>query len=265
MTTNRCENCGQPVLASDVVCWHCGYKLSPHKELAAGEETAVSVADRSLLEDLSLGVLAGYAGLTLLVMVLFLLVIHNLGQKPLVTVSADVPLRPGWVPVVDTDQSFSVYLPRQWKWLDRTAPEWTEEGRELMAGVGETAVLPWQPLAPDLTPLLLARSEDDNNAFVLVVGSSQLRIAPETAVSRLRQFLPPDTIRSDAITENINKLPQAILFLELPPDAPVLTCQQLYIPAQNNTYILAACAPTERYPRVRQTFQQILASFQPLS
>ncbi|MCA9934804.1 MAG: hypothetical protein H6662_12825 [Ardenticatenaceae bacterium] len=269
----QCENCGQPVLSTDTVCWHCGWKLAtevkaeppptekPRKVLAAQPTQANNA------EPYQLTAIAVYGTLTLLLIVALLLVMRSLGRQPLVTVNADTRLGNRWIPVTGTDQSFTLDLPQGWAWLDVADGQFATTLAESVRW--ETAVYPLHAIAEDADLLLLAGSGDTVSAddgFVVVARSQRLSVlTPEQAQQMVSQSGEEVEVVNTAVSTNLNRAPQAQFTLHLLVSNESLRCQQLFVPQDDAAYLAAACAGDGRYPSLSSSFADILASFQPLN
>ncbi len=78
IVTVHCDNCGQTVLPTDTVCWHCGQELQPGPSNAV-EKPSKPNADGEK-EAISLTAVSVFAFLTLITIILFILVTNALAN-----------------------------------------------------------------------------------------------------------------------------------------------------------------------------------------
>ena len=108
---DRCPNCDQPVLATDITCWHCGYQL-PKRTNARPAAAPVSVSPSGQLgtpgevtakpTEYDWRALAIYGLLTVAIVVGLGLVMRSLNRQPILVRSAGIDLNGEWVIVTDS-------------------------------------------------------------------------------------------------------------------------------------------------------------------
>ncbi|MFQ5419787.1 MAG: hypothetical protein ACE5EY_05435, partial [Anaerolineae bacterium] len=96
MNDHSCPNCGQTILASDTICWHCGWQL-PRKSSPA--TSTAPPMEESEAESYSLQTILAYVGMTVMVVVLAGWVMGSLGKRPLVVTDEQTTLPAGWTAV----------------------------------------------------------------------------------------------------------------------------------------------------------------------
>lgn len=271
--TYQCENCGQPALEGDTICWHCGWRF-PRRETS--KKPAPKVTRKPGQEQpFSLTAVSVYAGLTILTIMAALLVMRSLGQKPLVTINLEA-LNPGWIPVTDQAQNFTFDIPAGWVWLEKEnrQPAEFEQLVEARAEFRE-AVAPFSHVAADLELLMIVTSEQATEAvlsasaesgFLVIARSVRLnQFSPEQTIALLQQNAASADVLEASVAESFNGQQQAAFLLELPHEGGKLRCREQFTPGQVAGFLIAACAPGARYAPYNNEFQDILASFQLLS
>jgi hypothetical protein len=279
--TYQCQNCGQPALETDTICWHCGQPLRRQKNETNPAAAAVSTES---LPPLPMQSIASYGGLTLLIIVGLLWVMQALGRQPQVVQSLGSALKPGWTAVTDHDQLFTLNLPAQWQPLDRYKPEQEEAFIAALRQNSQyqAALAPYDAVADDRQLLLLAQADPAEMetlalsevevavpAFVLVMRSQQLsQLTPE----QMTNFLETDPAGFDLQRANleasVNGREQITYIAALPYENQTLRCQQLFYLSENdddpNSYLIIGCVSQDGYSTYTNVFHDILVSFQPL-
>ncbi|MCI0397519.1 MAG: zinc ribbon domain-containing protein [Chloroflexi bacterium] len=259
----RCENCGQPALAGDIVCWHCGRQLAGGQE----EDGPGKVSVREGWGQASLASLATYGGLTLAVFVAVLWVMSALGRRPLIQVSAgDLPAA-GWQMVTDTRETFVVFLPEEWEWLDRSNLNQAAAFDRLVASsdVFQLATYPFNQEAADLELVFVAQRTSSPPLLLVVARSQQLsRLSREEAAHDLQAG--DYDVATAGLVENFDKS-HAYFEVETPASQALggtLKCSQQFIPGGSAGLVVSACAPARRFASVKSILTDILATFQRL-
>lgn len=281
----RCENCGQPALETDTVCWHCGQPLTGRGKQAKAESQIVAqaqpdppppaeppaqVKDR-WQEPRAFGDLAFYIGLTALVILGVLMVIGRLGRYPLVR--ASIGERPlfEWDNINDAALTFALQLPRAWERYDGQDPDQAAAFRQQFdqSELYRQGTLPLTSGVGDVQYVFLALSPRPRElppAF-LVVGKSEIlsRLNYEEAL----QFLAESevTVREAFMVEDFDRAFLSTL-VEIPVAAEGfenLRCRQQYIRGRSESLLMALCAPEPRYAFYEESFGAIYQSFQSLT
>lgn len=262
----RCENCGQTVLTSDTVCWHCGWALSPPD---SPPKTSKPTARKQPAPDISLPAIAIFGITTLLIALLLFLVMTALGNKPFVVINPNQNV--GWVPVTDQSLHFTYDLPPDWVWAEKN--QTNSSGlfeAATSADWGYSAVFTALPAyTPDSEWRMIAAYPSLNEPaqrFLLVATSTTLHTLSVNDILALRATETGSTqVLETAVTDNLSATPQAHLLLEITTANSTWKCQQEVVNGTAETYLLAACAPQAEYPRHLSELSDILRSFQPLS
>lgn len=258
MATRTCDTCNQPVLRTDVTCWHCGAKLAPLPPGSAEEPgsrpssaaTAKPRAPHALL----------YAGLTAAVALALLLVTAALGRRPLllqgVTGGAG-----DWVALRAADGGYQINLPADWSW--QQARDATSEAELLARREAEPRLqVGLAPLAGLLEQEALLLLAADETAFLLLARSpdlAQLAIPDFVAAVQADSF-SGSSVRTATATANDAGQPAALL--DVGQESPALRCRQLVLPGQRWGYLAAACAPEGQSGAYADTFATMLDSLQ---
>jgi hypothetical protein len=272
-----CEYCGNKVLATDTVCWHCGRQLSqrPATQAPASRPSPLvrrsSAAATAAPEEANATVydfraILAYGLLTAIIFIALLLLMHALGRRPLLVSGADLRLGADWTTVTDSELRYTLSLPAGWQWLDgafrqqqalvdEVARREPNVARSL-APLGETT----GDLALIAIGLLPETAESgDSLTFVAVGRSVQLaQLSPEQVLAVLAEQALP--LSSTALVEHLPGQPQARFgWLD---SAQQLQCRNLFVAQGAAGYLLAACAPQEQFGRVQRDLEEILDSFQ---
>jgi hypothetical protein len=264
----RCENCEQLALDSDVVCWHCGQPLLGREETTE-EEVQVS---ESWQQSVSLSSLGAYLGLTLVVIVAALLVMRSLGQQPLLQVNRGVRPPDGWQRISDTERSFTFWLPKEWYWYDESDPEQKPAFREEVESnpLYQASMSPLGAEVDDVELMFVALKpgiEDEETAGFVVIGRSETlnRLSYEDALTFLNnsQYQVLNAGFVDELEKN-----HVILEVETQvagADFDSLRCHQQFIRGEQESILVTACSPSNKFEGLLQEVGIILNSFQRLS
>ncbi len=269
-----CDNCGQPALETDTICWHCGQKLSQPapKPKPKKVSTAPAVEEEAVAAVLALTPLAVYASLTIVIVMSLFVVMNALGQQPQVVPSLASSLKPGWTAVTNQTRNFTLNLPTQWLILDRF--DETEEA-DFIALVAQNkqyqdALNPYAEMANDRQLLLIAvANETDVDTavppFVLVTRSQELsRLSLEQMAEQLGREPAGITLHRSNLIAGLNGREQTIHILTLPFVNQPLRCQHLFYNDTPDSYVVIGCATEADYGNYTNIFHDILVSFQPL-
>ncbi|HIP70056.1 MAG TPA: hypothetical protein EYH05_01515 [Anaerolineae bacterium] len=256
--TVRCENCGQTVQATDARCWHCGAALSgkPADGLRLDDQGTLMVPSPVEKQDISLTAVTLYAALTLITLLLIILLVRSLANRPLLLPNPHFTRPTGWQTLRNEAEQFILSLPADWVWQE-----------------GDTVVIPpdvnsvstiLQAAFPDLQLLGIAQAPK-MAGFVLVTDSHGLQkmSAEDTAVF-LTQHLPEETITAVEEKEGIDDTSVVSARLTLPGATGELTCQLQAVPAADQMFWLVGCAPVDTAVNVQPDLENVLLSFQPL-
>lgn len=265
--TYQCERCGQTALETDTVCWHCGWRFPKQEPRKPGPKVKVGVDEE---QPLSLSAAAVYAVLTLVTVVAIMLVTRSLNQKPFFITNPEISLRPGWTPITDQEQNFTLNIPSQWLWFERQNGEQRATFDAMLAGNDQfhTAVAPLKNIASD-TEILLIATEDtgaENPAppgFLVVARSTALKqLSTEEVLGLIRQ--DAGNLLNVEIAESFTGGNEVDVLLETGSNDNTLRCHERLIQGQQAGYLVAGCTPRVGFPRYRDELDEIVGSFQPL-
>ena len=268
----KCTNCGQTILATDAICWHCGHQLRQQTTLKLPPKVTIEKeADDE--EPLSLTAVFVYGAMTLVVIVAILLVMNALGQKPLIILNPETFLQNGWRPFTDQNQTFTLDLPPKWQLLEKQAPQQQTGFDQLISSDSQyqAAVLALGDATADMELQVVATGEaiPDTTAIpvFLLVGRS----------ARLQQVTPSQIVTFVVLNNGDLEISEANLFesifgedrpnfvIELPNTKDQLKCHQQLVDSAEYTFLVAGCAPKQFYGRYTDDIDDMLTSFQGLS
>jgi hypothetical protein len=274
MATDACPNCGKPTLATDAICWHCGYTLprrarprpetkAPRRGASRRSAASLTVEDESIEYDFR--ALAVYGLLTLAIILGLWLVMRALSRQPLLVRSAALDLGGNWVAVTDADLRYTLSIPTEWQWLDLAFRDQEEllgrvTGRQPYIG---RALRVWEGADEEAAILAVAVGartlEQPDPAPLVVVGRSEpLRdLTPDQALALAAQRL---AISDEGINTRTAGQPQA-RFATLD-NAGGYECRHLFTADAQVAYLVAACAPQANIGPLRGELDDILDSFQ---
>ena len=265
--TYQCERCGQTALETDTVCWHCGWRFSQQEPKKSASKTKAIAAEE---EPLSLSAVAIYAALTLIILLAIMLVTRSLEHKPLFLANPETSLESGWVPVTDQEQQFTLNIPSQWQWFEKENEE-QQSSFNVLAKNDQfrAAVAPLANIAADTEVLLVAL--DDTTAeslappgFLVVARSVDFRqLSSEQTLNQVRQNAA--NLLDAEITESFTGQNQVDILLDVDSADSPLRCRERLIQGSQAGYLVAGCTPRAGYPRYRNEFEAMVASFQPLT
>ena len=268
--TNTCQNCGQPALETDAICWHCGQPLASQKSKpnqASGETAVFSES----LPPLPMKSIAAYGGLTLVIMIALLWVMQALGQQPQVVRSLSSSLKPGWTAVTDHNQIFTLNIPAQWQKLDRYDPQ--QEAAFITAmrqnSQYQAALAPYDALADDRQLLLLAQAEPTETetavpAFILVTRSRQIsQLTPDEVTTLLKADPAGFELQRVNLEATVNGREQVTYIAKLPYENH-LSENDSVNSEEFDSYLILGCVSQDGYSTYTNIFHDILISFQPL-
>ncbi len=273
---DRCPNCDQPVLATDITCWHCGYQL-PKRTNARPAAAPVSVSPSGQLgtpgevtakpTEYDWRALAIYGLLTVAIVVGLGLVMRSLNRQPILVRSAGIDLNGEWVIVTDSELSYTLSFPTDWQWIDASA----RAQNELLAKVIERqpyidrALLPLGEIAGDVELVAVAvgtrlLEDTDPKPFVVVGRSERLRgVEAQNALDWLDER--PFQVTEKAIDTHLAGQTQARF--NVLDGANAYQCRHLFVTGEGKPgYLVAACAPQARFGALKKDLDDILDSFQ---
>jgi hypothetical protein len=244
-TTRRCENCGQPVLQSDITCWHCGVKLPlqvAEPTVSDGETGAEDQEERAETPPMQI---IFYALLTTIIAFALLFVLRSLGRQPRLAASFAIEDTQA-MELFDPDGSFSIEVPPEMVWYFPQA----QKGQGPQAAQMENnpqfqaALQPLYDLASDGQLLLLGQTE----AGTLTVARSE-RLAQLTVEEVIRS-LPTEPFADGAILVTIdgnNRTGSSLALITLERDNPPQLCRQIFLPGSKDAYLAAICAHRDQF------------------
>ena len=264
-----CPNCGKPVLATDTLCWHCGYQLpkrpaarpAPSRDAVAG---LPGQATDETAEEYDFRALAVYGLLTLAIIVGLLLVMRSLNDRPILVQSAAFDLG-DWVSVTDVDLRYTLSVPTEWQWLDVAYRDQSELLSQIMERqlYVRRALGPLGHAADDVAIVGLAvgtqnLEERESQPFVVIGRSSQLgTISTDEALTLLTEEPP---ITQQEVDTHLSGQPQArFATTDL---AGGYNCRHLFTAQDGVGYLVAACAPQARFGTMLDDLDRIRDSFQ---
>ncbi len=278
----RCENCGQQALESDKVCWHCGRPL-PGRDIEAPEKVIVN---KGWQQTQSLGMIGGYVGVAVFILLAALVVTRVLGQQPLVSANVGERAPEGWEAFTDFRSRFTFYLPQPWTWFEPERRERRSDpplsfliDNEQFFTLGtspfgaETDDMALDFLAIPISDTAVFETEEalieaiiTAEAFMVVGRSSGLNnlVYTETV-----QFLLDSDYRVLEV-EKIEELDQSYLTVlvetpvETAEDFAFLRCKQRFFLGRFDSVLVTLCARDTVYTRYQRTFNEILTSFRRL-
>lgn len=249
----RCSKCGQLVQVSDVVCWHCGVTLSEgttavsvkEAKPVSAEDDAPAFSARSVLF---------YATMTAVCLVILVGVSAVFRQHPLFAYDPTIRRPSGWTAVTNAQQQFTLNLPPTWLVIEPEEPgfenNFSSYGRLLPESVMQEMV--------QATPVnLLAISEA--NAIVMVI-----ELLPNSQSERQSNILNSPSVQIVQMDKNV--LGDEILIFEevLEADGLPWRCATHLVDFDQNDYAVMSCSQEELFSELRDDFDLILTSFQPL-
>ncbi len=269
----RCEHCGQTVMATDKQCWHCGKTLSSSKSQTAKSPqpvTAVSHENAPPMPPFTTILL--YAGLTAVALLILITTTRAISHAPLFLANSNTIIPVGWKPVTNSQLQFTLNLPETWHTyeLDRAPEALTLRSSPPVQAVTHT----FEALVTD-TQLIFLGTEDtaafaegasssDVPVFVLVAQSQRLgRLSLDDIIGYAQAQLPENVTLS-----TVNPLKDAdegqagSLLFNIDQDEMLWRCLEQIGPGQSGVYLVVTCTSFAEYPRHQTDFEAILRSFQ---
>ena len=272
---SRCEKCGQTVLATDRICWHCGAQQSEKKAKSATTKngrsdfvasTATSLGNTAVVEDapISLTAVFTYAVFTIICLVIILLILRNLSNQPIFQINPSLDRQADWQSITDANLQFTLDLPPTWMAIENEGNVPTgvfqERMNQLNADVTFTELE--TRIAGDIVPYMLIHS-DELPVYFLIVGSQGLQSVSNKQLMQLVTNSGWDVLRMDEI-----ELPKSgsrvNIAHHLGDDLHDTRCTTQFVSTENERFILMGCAPVETFPQVASEITKMIALFQPL-
>lgn len=262
----RCPNCHQPLLLEDTACWQCGWQGGEPETMAATTAVTSLATDRGAF---AVPASALYTAFTVFLVGLALLLLRQLGQQPLVQVSAGGRMPAGWQRVTTHEQTLTLDLPSGWMWLDQENPQQATDYEALLA----------QRRA--LLALTYPLGRVDANASILLAAAPAAEIGPAAPVTLvvirspiLSQITAEQAILAvqEAGVEVVDarQLPNydkthTSFLLEMESEAwGRVRCRQQFFHDEADSLLLAVCGQPAAFRLRAQEIEQILPTVQRL-
>lgn len=276
----RCAKCGQTVLQTDIVCWHCGAQQTgtdqegrtapePNGQKEVESTIAVSVrnsGNTAVSEEppLSLTAVAVYAAITIFCFIIILLILQYLSRQPIFLINPTISREEGWQAVTDGNKQFTVDIPPNWTYLEN------ENNLPVDSFVKELNPLEAQTvfqnleenLAGDIVPYMLVQT-NAYPAFLLITGSPGLQPATSTQLTALIEHSDWEILRIDEVElpQNENRI-DASFYLDANGDQ--LRCALQMTPHKTERFVVVGCAPKDDFQQVAEVLTKMMLLFQPL-
>jgi len=260
-------------LPADTVCWHCGYQLPkraaapPKQRASGGAPDPVEREQMAAPADYDWRALLIYGLLTMAILVALWLVMRSLSLRPVLVSGSGFGSGGDWVTVTDADLRYTVSIPTEWQWIDLADGDQSELLSRVTARQTyvNRALRPLGEPAGDAETAGLAvgtRSleEAEPQPFLLIARSEQLRGAnPQAVLDMLDEA--SFQISEEAIGTRLAGQPQARFTAADP--ANDYQCRHLFVTGEDKPgYLVAACAPWDRFGAMQGDLNDILDSFQ---
>jgi hypothetical protein len=266
----RCEHCGQTVMATDKQCWHCGKVLSHgNSQLPISPQAATAVPHDDTLPMPPLTTILLYAGLTAVALLILITTTRAIGQSPLFLANRNTVLQAGWQPITDSQLQFTLNLPETWHVFEL---ERAPEAPSLRSSPPLQAVeRTFEALVVDTQPIFLGTEDTAEFAngtpvFVLIAQSQRLKqLTPEEMIGYAQQQLPENaTLSAVNLPEDSVEGESGSLLFNIEQDEALWRCLEQIGPGSQAVYIVVTCTSFAQFPRYHSDFEAILRSFQPL-
>lgn len=269
---NKCEHCGQTVMATDSQCWHCGRLLRPGKPGTPTKQPQLATAVPETNPPMpSLATILLYVGLTAVSLLILVATTRAIGQAPLFLFGSNTITPRDWRPITDRRLLFTLNVPETWQSIDL---ERASEAPALKSSPPISAVTDtFASLVAD-TELILLAAEDTavfptgSPVFVLIAQSQRLQqLSADEIISYAHQQLPLNiTIVEENTLPNPKNLQtqKGVLLIEIQQGERVWSCLEHFVPASHSTYLVVTCTSFAKFPAHLNDFEAILRSFQPL-
>lgn len=265
----RCEHCGQAVVATDNLCWHCGKKLSHGRpQLDKQLPSATAVADDTAPMP-SFTTILLYIGLTAIALLILITTTRIIGQAPLFFSSRNTIPQPGWQPITDSQLQFTLNLPNTWDTFEmdrapeapslRSSPPLQAVEQTFAALAGDTE---WLFLGTEDTAVLA----NGNPVFVLIARSQRLQQLAPAEIIRYAQEQMPENVTFSPVTQSEASADAQTsnLLFNIKQGEEIWRCLEQIGPGSKGVYFVVTCTSFAQFPRHQTDFYTILHSFQPL-
>jgi len=268
----RCEHCGQTVMATDKQCWHCGKTLSSgkaHLVKTPQPQAATAVPNENSTPMPSFSTILLYAGLTAVALLILIATTGAISRAPIFLASSKNIAPAGWHPVTDSQLQFTLNLPKTWHTfeLDRAPEALTLRSSPPLHAVTHT----FDALVADTQLVFLGTEDtavfaDGAPVFVLVAHSQRLeRLSLDEIITYAQAQLPENVTLSA-----INPLEDAIdgragsLLFNIEQNEALWRCLEQIDPDDAGVYLVVTCTSFAQFPLHQSDFEAILYSFQSL-
>jgi hypothetical protein len=265
---NRCDQCGEPALDTDTVCWHCGMPLTGHEEQSPASRTQIK---EGWQQSTTPTAVIFYVGLTIFIILATVILMAMLGRQPLVQIRLGTRAPINWQEVTAADQFFTLFLPSKWHWLDSAH---ANQQRVLDDRIAESNIyhLGSQPFGIELDDLVVrflaqetSESGDQDAAFLIVATSDLLN---RLNYDEVRAFLLSSdyAISNVAFVEDYEKshLRYEIRIDGSDQESISINCRQMLILGNSEAMLVSLCRPLTSARNYENTFVDIMNSFQRL-
>ncbi len=257
-STRICDNCGQPVLRSDVACWHCGARLALLAAEAPAESAEPQIEEEGEESHGTPRQIIFYAIMTAVTALALLFVIRSLGRQPRLGANMDL----GEVVAIELaapDGSFTIEVPEDIIWYFPQVGHGRNEAAAQLAGEGqfEQALQPLLSLTEDSQRLLIGQME---NGILSIVRSQRLGgLAVDNVVASLgNESFPGSSVLSTR--KSRNRQGSALASLTIEQLDPPQICRQHLLPDKQGAYLSAICTDPASFDQQSAEFEAILNS-----
>lgn len=268
---DKCEHCGQAVMATDSQCWHCGQTLPKRKAAPAKQPLLATAVPDENPPALPLTTILLYAGLTAVALLMLIITTRAISQAPLFQFGGNSTVNVGWQPITDSQLRFTLNLPETWQTveldIDDASSTITVRDSPAVQAVSQTLAA----IVADGELLLLGAEDtavfaDGTPVFVLVAQSKRLQqLSPkEIIILAEAQFPQSVTIEEKYTSEEKIDGTKGNLLLNIDHSGKNWSCLEQFIPDGSGMYLVATCTDFNQFPSNLKDFEIILRSFQPL-
>jgi len=263
----RCEHCGQSVMATDKQCWHCGKTLSPGKSpLVRSPQLTTAIPDDTVPMPPFRTILL-YAGLAAVALLLLIITTRAIGRAPifLATSSNNAPV--GWQPVTDSQLRFTLNLPKAWHTfeLERSPETPTFRSSPPLQALEGT----FEALVADTQLLFLGTEDtavftDGEPVLELVAQSQRLEQLSLNEIIDYAQAQLPKNVTLSTVNPlgDSTEIQTGSLLFNIEQDGALWRCLEQIGPGDAGVYLVVTCTSFAQYPRHQSDFEAILRSFQ---
>jgi hypothetical protein len=260
----KCENCGQKVLATDSQCWHCGVSLSrPTIQQSPSPSTAV---EGDVLT-FSLSAFLQYASIIIIIIIAILFVMQSLSRQPLIVTNPRVPRPAGWIPVTDQAQQFTLNIPAEWQWFERSnAAQQSQFTERLNQPSFKDVRTTLEEVDAKINFIMIGSNQAgdlETESIFLVAESTRLRQTSADQVKAIIQEQYADVTEMELVYGITGSIYPSFI-LDSSTANVAHRCQHQIAPGFHATYWIAICAQLLKFPGYRDEAQRILDSFQPI-